>query len=641
MLPNLTETNINQNSIIMRKLFTFLFAGLLLTATVSAQFTTGFFAEKQTAVPQKVIKYSPAPSVKATLLSENFEGAALPTGWTNTYGSATYGWQFGTSLGSSYWPIPAHTTYAAANDDACNCTMSDVNLTTTAVDLSSGNARLRLDYMNSTYSSGSTDVQISTDGGVTFTTVETLAEVDAWVDGYEIDLSSYTAAAALIRFHYNDGGAWDYGFAIDNVLIYTPVANDLLVQSVGPNVMLYGGNYTPVVEVYNMGGSTETDFDVNVTITDGSANVVYNQTMNLTGQSLAPATAQDVTFTTPFSTPAVGSYNIEATVILAGDADNTNDSVLATLDVMAMPSYTGVAFAINSTGATFNTVDLGTGALTNVGAFDVTDFPMALKFMDSLMYAVRNSGALDLVYEDGSILPMGNITGMTGDPVAMAYDIPGAAAYVIDYDGANSNLYSLNLTTLAATSIGVICPGIIIACDMDLAGNMYAVNISNDTTYSIDIVTGAGTAIGPVGLDLNFGQDIAWDKASSTLYGMLYDNGGSVGVFGTIDVTTGAFTNVATVTDQIAGFAINTTLVGVEETEYANMAVYPNPAENYVNISVHGNATVTITDVTGRVVFAQEMSGIQQISTENFPTGVYVITSNENGNISSSKLIVR
>ena len=52
------------------------------------------------------------------ILTQDFEGAGLPIGWTRTQSTPSVGWEFGATLSSTYWAVPSHTKYAASNDDA-------------------------------------------------------------------------------------------------------------------------------------------------------------------------------------------------------------------------------------------------------------------------------------------------------------------------------------------------------------------------------------------------------------------------------------------------------------------------------------------------------------------------------------------
>jgi len=65
-------------------------------------------------------------SIKAqTILTENFEGTSIPSGWTQTTSATDGGWKQGNNLSSSSFPIPAHTKMIATNDDGCNCDKSN------------------------------------------------------------------------------------------------------------------------------------------------------------------------------------------------------------------------------------------------------------------------------------------------------------------------------------------------------------------------------------------------------------------------------------------------------------------------------------------------------------------------------------
>src|SRR5688500_1173920 len=61
-------------------------------------------------------------NAQTTFLDENFEGGAMPSGWTqSSAGASSDGWIVGTStaLESASWGIPPHTTLIATNDDGC------------------------------------------------------------------------------------------------------------------------------------------------------------------------------------------------------------------------------------------------------------------------------------------------------------------------------------------------------------------------------------------------------------------------------------------------------------------------------------------------------------------------------------------
>ena len=60
------------------------------------------------------------------LLSEDFEGANLPTGWTIQTNASDGGWNMGTAqnIESQWWEIANHGEIIGTNDDDCDCDKS-------------------------------------------------------------------------------------------------------------------------------------------------------------------------------------------------------------------------------------------------------------------------------------------------------------------------------------------------------------------------------------------------------------------------------------------------------------------------------------------------------------------------------------
>ena len=142
-------------------------------------------------------------SAQTTIMSEDFESGALPTGWGQVTQATDGGWKFGinTALQSTGFPITAHTKMACTNDDACNCTKSNDILYTSSLDLSSySNVFLSYDnyYFNLAYQGVTEEAKIlaSTDGGVTWTDVKTVPANSSggWETSYA-DLSAFAGNA--------------------------------------------------------------------------------------------------------------------------------------------------------------------------------------------------------------------------------------------------------------------------------------------------------------------------------------------------------------------------------------------------------------------------------------------------------------
>ncbi|PZD79560.1 T9SS type A sorting domain-containing protein [Mesonia sp. K7] len=169
----------------------------------------------------------------STVLDEDFEGAVgangLPAGWTET-GLSTDGiWSVGNAAAASsiYFTYPGHTNFAYSNDDSCDCDKSADRLITPALDLSSLTA-VELSYavLFSDIVVGETlTVEVSTDGGTTWTVEQSISVQAGWRDNQTLDLSAYAGQSnVMISFLFNDATNWAYGVGIDDVKVGPPPA---------------------------------------------------------------------------------------------------------------------------------------------------------------------------------------------------------------------------------------------------------------------------------------------------------------------------------------------------------------------------------------------------------------------------------
>ncbi len=231
----------------MRRVFTFLFCCLLAASVLDAQ----------------------------VILDEDFEGGTIPSGWTNQSMATDGGWNVGTpaSLSSEYWTIPAvdeGTFIAATNDDNCNCDKSADYFVTPSLDFSDyESVVLEMDYYfgGLTYQ-GATErafIEYSTDGGATWTQLYELSgNGDGWQKDALFDLSMLAGESSLqLAFRYDDGGGWLYGFAIDNVTIWAPLANDIeLTHLAMPRFVPAGQSVMVSGIVTNKGADNLTSFEL-------------------------------------------------------------------------------------------------------------------------------------------------------------------------------------------------------------------------------------------------------------------------------------------------------------------------------------------------------------------------------------------
>ncbi|TVQ17813.1 MAG: T9SS C-terminal target domain-containing protein [Bacteroidetes bacterium] len=222
-------------------------------------------------------------------------------------------------------------------------------------------------------------------------------------------------------------------------------------------------------------------------------------------------------------------------------------------------------------------VDLATAAITSIKEVSTEIIWMSgADMVGETWYAVNhdnvNSGLYILETTTGSY----DLVGQTGHTMTgLAYDVTTETLFASAITGGNSYLYSLNISNGEATLVGQIGSGVIIGIAADGLGNIYGISLSNNSLYSINRITGAGTLVGGLGININFAQDIAFDRDNNILYGTLYTN---VGGLYTINVENGDATRVGFLYTELAGLAIPYSLSNDGAPgAVANLTAVPDP----------------------------------------------------------------
>ena len=207
-------------------------------------------------------------------------------------------------------------------------------------------------------------------------------------------------------------------------------------------------------------------------------------------------------------------------------------------------------------------VNLDDGTISNIQDIDSDVIWMAAGDMAGEVWYVAsydqtNAGLYTVDPATGDYTLVGNMGySITG----LAYDHDADVMFASGYDGANSQLYTVDLADGSTSHVGQISSGIIIGIAADIDGNLYGINL-DDNLYSIDSSTGTGTLIGPLGVTINYAQDIGYDRDNDILYGTLYAASG--GLY-TIDTDAGTATLINNFVAEVAGFGIPYTVAEAE-----------------------------------------------------------------------------
>ncbi|MEZ4777771.1 MAG: proprotein convertase P-domain-containing protein [Flavobacteriaceae bacterium] len=155
----------------------------------------------------------------AASVTEDFEGASLPAGWSTVIVSGNFDWTFGSGVMPGG---PAFSSNAAIfDDDAIGSGELDntVQLLSPVVDLStSASADLSFDYSLQVFVDSGTFTAEVWDGAawqqILFVDVDT-APTNSGV----IDMTPFMNAAFQVRFTYDDENDWAWGAGVDNFVL--------------------------------------------------------------------------------------------------------------------------------------------------------------------------------------------------------------------------------------------------------------------------------------------------------------------------------------------------------------------------------------------------------------------------------------
>jgi Outer membrane protein Omp28/FlgD Ig-like domain len=620
------------------------------------------------------------------IVTQDFETGSLPAGWTRTQNTPSFGWEFGTALGSAYFNIPTHTGYAASNDDAHDdnsTTLNDasadrlisptMNLTTYA----GSSVIVKFDYIQPGSYGSSGTVEVSTNGGMSWTPVSTVTPSAAWTNGL-VNISTYTSSSSVqVAFRHNDGGAWADGFGVDNVVIQTVPAYDASATTVTTNDYVVVGNTTISGIITNMGGTNITTLEASYTIDGGSP-----VTQTFTGLNVALGATATISFTTPANL-SLGSHNIcivTGNVNSNADADNTNNQICKTVQVLsAIPTKKTV-------------LERHTGSWCQFcpdGEVIMSDIDNSQP--NTICVAIHNSDDMDI--PDGNLVSGEYISGF-----------PGGTVDRMEYNSSIEQNRGEWEALCNARNLDIVPMGVsILDQDWDAVNRLITVTVGTDFVGSLtgdlrlnlyiveDQVTGSGSGYNQV----NYYNTVAghpYYGAGNPIVGfvhkkvvreMLGGAWGTSGVIPTLANSGDSYSQTYTYTlpanydeneiylvamvqrydnDNTNRMIYNAEEVklwlgttGLENNESFDKKLYPNPFENFTRLEFelneNSNVNVDVYDLSGRKIrslangfmnkgahsviwYGDNMEGRKSAN------GEYIISLEVNGKVTTSKVVL-
>lgn len=603
----------------MKKIYICLF-GFFTASAFTAQVQNSNFSPLERKNSHLVGQIKPSKltqNTKETILWSN--SFNTPSDWVinNTAGTPGLGWEFSSNPAaipvsqlSPFASTTAANGFLFVNSDANNTVDFDgtpiVTTATTSQTINlTGQPVVRLRYQhNFRWWHDTRGVSVSADNGATWTDFEMSNENEYSLPNQNagnpeqtvIDISSIAGnqAQVKIRFYYNDHDWWGWYWAVDDVALFVPEDYDL--------VMLGGywgstGAWGARLPYYQIPLSQLAPLDV--------AGIVKNY---------GALTQNDVVFTAALAS-GVWSGSSAPEAVLTGATDTisltgalTPPPIVAThvINMSASSSATDAVPADNS--------------ILSAASVSVNDY----------IYARDKGTATNGTYNAGMGFEAGNIF----DIFASA-NLSGIDAYI---DGGAvvgaevyAKLYSVDptATTTAAAFVFV---------DESVSYTLTAADLGQKITLAL----GAGAT------PLNAGESYL------VVLGSFGDGGATDDlIISTAGVSEASTSYYFDMTDLTWYYTTATPMVrmnfdpsvGVNEVENnLGLRVFPNPANEVINISLNKevSATITLLDVSGKVVRTQALNGIStSINTASLNSGVYFVTINDGTSVSTQKVVIK
>ncbi|HMD69106.1 MAG TPA: choice-of-anchor J domain-containing protein [Chitinivibrionales bacterium] len=337
-----------------------------------------------------LLSYCLVHAGSATLLSENFEGAAA--GWT-----LTGDWQIGTPSVVGPVTVPQGTRCAATNISGYYSANSASALTTPLIQLPSTATQITLSFFEWYYTESCCDfmyLELSTNGGVSWNTLRSAlsGSNQVWTQR-TFDLTSYKNNSVQIRFRFTADGSDNYpGWYVDSVSIVATVIDttNLPHIAVAPGSFKIGPGDSPTqtLTICNTGirdtlqysFGTSNPGPVNIVAWTYGADMSYSYP-NLVSSLRSRIPSANITPTATTDPTTLGALLQNAQVFLIPAQE------------YAMPPYTyGMAFA-----SVLNTFVRSGGIVIAIGPSTMSSF-LSYAGLDTISsYSSTSSGAVSVL----------------------------------------------------------------------------------------------------------------------------------------------------------------------------------------------------------------------------------------------------
>jgi hypothetical protein len=421
-----------------------------------------------------------------------------------------------------------------------------------------------------------------------------------------INISSAAGGQQNVKFRLRYIGSWDYAWLVDDVKIVEQPATDLrslFPYFVGTNNEGIEYGKTPLAHLdasYDIGGS------------------VFNF-----GSAPNNSTGAIVNFGTGLSFPYnIGTITSDDTLSYGG-TETPN---------LAVGTYSGIY--------TVSSIEEPVGSALFANNIGKRNFAVT-----NNVYSIDGIGVNPTELQVTTTLGSNSFDTPTGTIFANMYHLRGG--------NTNNVVVSLEIGISNATTAGTQIQVAIIDTAVFFAdGAIPVVDANgNDAISNYYTVTAADITAGKI--TAYFSQPVA--LADNAYFACVYTEVSADNIIRILNDETVAQPSYASMIHLINdggsysngnAYAIrmNMGVLGLDEEAKVEISVFPNPANEVINISLNKevSATLTLLDVSGKVVRTQALNGIStSINTASLNSGVYFVTINDGTSVSTQKVVIK
>ncbi len=365
---------------------------------------------------------------------------------------------------------------------------------------------------------------------------------------YDFGPNGFVASLNNMEINAGPDCAW-----VDHSCELPPAINLAITSFESPEDLILASASSVVDITINVRNFGIESWDGNVTLSyqlDGGGTISEN-----TYLFLNPGDVEQFTFGTSVDLSVPDSYQLTSSIAAPGDENLNNNTLTRSINSVeiarsvyaynAYPNQSGlpegpIVFDLENPETVFSLDDQESEHYFNGGTW-----------MDGKWWAIAN----DTLYTVDTITGNRTFVGVPGSYISsMAYDPVGEKLYGHSW----VSLYEIDPLSGSSTYVGY--SGLegftALACNAD--GNLYALNVNDDQIYQLDKETGLATAIGPIGFDANYEQDMDFDPATGNIYLTAFNDAAGQGELRTLDPLTGNTTYLGTFRGgmEVTGFAI-------------------------------------------------------------------------------------